>query len=82
MGKTLYEWCIEKQEHTLLPQWDTERNDGLRPHDVSFGSHRKLWWSCENGHRWQAAVYARTGGFGCPFCKRRIPWVGKDDLTD
>ena len=81
MGKALYEWCIEKQEHTLLAQWDTERNDGLSPHDVSFGSHRKLWWSCENGHHWQAAVYARTGGSGCPFCTRRRPWIGKNDLA-
>lgn len=81
MGKTLYEWCMEKQEHTLLAQWDTERNDGLSPHDISFGSHRKLWWFCENGHHWQAAVYARTGGSGCPFCTRRRPWVGKNDMA-
>lgn len=28
----------------------------------------KVWWQCKNGHEWQAAVYSRNAGNGCPFC--------------
>lgn len=27
-----------------------------------------MWWKCENGHCWQAAVYNRVHGTGCPRC--------------
>lgn len=81
MSKTLYEWCVETRNQVLLAQWDAERNVGLNPMGVSYGSHKKIWWSCENGHHWQAAVYARTSGAGCPFCKHRRPWTGTNDLA-
>ena len=51
-------------------QWHPTRNDGLRPCDVSAGSKRKVWWRCKAGedHVWQATVYDRTRGIGCPYC--------------
>ncbi len=56
----------------LQAQWHEERNmhigNRFRPH-----SHHKVWWSCEQcpdslPHVWQAAVYARSYGTGCPYC--------------
>jgi len=43
-------------------------NRVIRPH-----SHHKVWWSCDEcpdslPHVWQAAVYARSYGTGCPYC--------------
>ena len=76
MAKSLYDYCLERDDFQLLAQWDKEKNDLLTSRDVSFGSHKKVWWLCPLGHRWQAAVYTRTGaGSGCPYCSgnKRLP---------
>ncbi len=65
----------------LLAQWDSQKNDGLVPTDLSPQSHRKVWWLCEKGHHWQAAVYSRTNGAGCPYCANRLPIPGETDLA-
>ena len=66
----------------LLEQWDTASNLPLTPEQISYGSNRKVWWQCEKGHHWQAAVYTRTGsGTGCPVCTGRVPLAGETDLA-
>ena len=80
--KTLYEYCMEQSDSTLLEQWDRERNGELTPHRVSHGSHKQIWWRCEREHRWQAAVYTRTGaGAGCPVCKGRRLEAAENSLA-
>ncbi|MGV8847749.1 zinc-ribbon domain-containing protein [Tessaracoccus sp.] len=61
--------------HALNPaiagEWHPAHNGTLTPHDVTPGSNRKVYWLCraENcGHTWQAYVYQRTRGEGCPSC--------------
>ena len=71
MGKSLREFCTENGRDTLLQEWDAARNGGLTPSDVSFGSHQKVWWQCSKGHSWQAKVYSRSAGSGCPYCTGR-----------
>ena len=75
MGRSLYDYCLEREDFLLLVQWDKAKNGSLTPHDVSHASHKKVWWTCAQGHSWQAQVYARTGaGTGCPYCTgRKIP---------
>lgn len=51
-------------------QWHPHKND-LSPKDVSSGSHKKVWWVCDVGHEWVAAVGKRTVGKGCPFCANK-----------
>lgn len=64
--------CERMKLELLLKQWDTQRNFPLAPDQISYGSKRKVWWQCEKGHNWQAAVNARTGcGTGCPVCAGR-----------
>lgn len=47
-------------------------NGKLTAHDVSYGSHKKVWWRCALGHQWEAPVYSRTtSSAGCPYCKGR-----------
>ena len=65
------QYCIEHGRDTLLREWDAARNGGLTPSDVSFGSHQKVWWQCSKGHSWQAKVYSRSEGSGCPYCTGR-----------
>ena len=73
MAKSLYDFCIEKDEFELLVQWDKQKNGELTPRDVSHGSHKKIWWKCAFGHSWQAVVYTRTGQHsGCPYCTGRM----------
>ena len=37
---------------------------------VSKGYDKKIWWLGKCGHEWQAAVYSRSSGTGCPVCWR------------
>jgi len=42
----------------------------------------KVWWRCELGHEWKAAVRSRTSnGTGCPVCAGRQVITGFNDLT-
>ena len=65
----------------LAKQWHPVRNGSLTPRDVTAGSHRKVWWRCEKGHEWQAAVFSRTAnGAGCPVCAGKTVLPGENDL--
>lgn len=68
----------------LVPEWDYDHNGDLKPTDVLYGSHRKVWWKCELGHSWQATLYARHSGTGCPVCSskmdRHIVVAGENDF--
>jgi len=64
----------------LLAEWDAQRNGRLTPSDLTAGSHRKVWWRCEQGHNWQAAPYSRAAGAGCPYCTNRRVLPGFNDL--
>jgi len=37
---------------------------------IPAGTEKKVWWMCEKGHEWQAVVYSRNKGKGCPICAR------------
>ena len=54
----------------LAKEWHRSLNGELEPSDVTLGSNKKVWWRCEEGHVWQAAVYSRTRAraSGCPVC--------------
>ena len=69
--QTFRVFCTEQGKTALLAQWDIERNLPLTPDDVTFGSHKRVWWTCSNGHSWQAMVYTRSEGAGCPYCTGR-----------
>lgn len=65
----------------LAAEWHPVRNGALQPRDVMPGTRKKVWWQCEKGHEWQAAVGSRVQGAGCPVCmgKRVIP--GENDMA-
>jgi DNA-directed RNA polymerase subunit RPC12/RpoP len=56
---------------TLAKEWHPHKNNGLTPHEVSSSSGRKVWWTCKNGHEWEASVGSRNRGIGCPYCSGR-----------
>ena len=66
----------------LAAQWHPERNGTLLPSQVLSGSHKKVWWRCEKGHSWQAAIVSRTSdGTGCPVCAGKLIIPGENDLA-
>ena len=52
----------------LAKQWHPSLNGNLTPEGVTYGSGKKVWWICKNGHSYVAAVCNRARGSGCPTC--------------
>jgi hypothetical protein len=69
----------------LAKEWNYDKNDGLTPADVTPNSGKKVWWKCSKGHEWQATIYHRNNGRGCPVCareKRKNSKSKHDELVD
>lgn len=56
----------------LAKQWHSTRNNNLKPSNISSKAKQKVWWQCEKGHEWEAAIYSRTTGVGCPICNKEL----------
>ncbi len=65
----------------LADDWDYERNNPLRPENVTSSSARKVWWHCALGHNWIESIHNRDHGRGCPICSGRQVLVGFNDLA-
>ncbi len=51
------------------------------PTTVTANSGQKLPWRCSRGHEWEAVVFSRSRGGGCPYCAGKRPIVGESDLA-
>ena len=60
----------------LLKEWHPTRNPGVSVRDVPSNYKKGVWWLCEHGHEWEAAVPCRISGKGCPACKNAMPRSG------
>lgn len=80
---TLHDFCRTNGREELLTQWDAAKNRPLTPADVTPGSHRLVWWQCENAHAWRSAVSTRTGKrrCGCPVCAGRVVLPEENSLA-
>ena len=56
----------------LMSEWDWNKNDadGYNPNIITCGSGIKAHWICKEGHTWDARIYSRNKGYGCPKCGR------------
>lgn len=52
----------------LAKEWHPTKNGELSPYDVTYGSQKKVWWTCTKGHEWEARIFSRSKGSGCPDC--------------
>ena len=75
--KNLVQQPTFEEEHTLLHEWDHERNaeDGIYPHNTTLQSNKLVHWICHQCpkgqlHRFQMQAYNRTRKHaqGCPIC--------------
>ena len=65
---------------TLFPEIAKEA-DGWDPTTITKGSTKKLPWTCNKGHKWEATPNTRTfQGTGCPFCAGQKAWPGFNDM--
>jgi DNA-directed RNA polymerase subunit RPC12/RpoP len=60
--------------------WNNEKNGELLPSMFPYGSQKKVWWKCEKGHEWEAAINKVSNGSGCPICSGKKVLVGYNDL--
>lgn len=67
----------------LMSEWNFEKNNvlGYDPKKMTYGSAKKVWWKCEKGHEWEAAINSRNSGVGCPVCSGHKIVVGINDLA-
>lgn len=65
----------------LADEWDREKNYPLTPQMVMAGTEKKVWWNGRCGHNWQAYIYARKAGAGCPYCAGQKVLKGFNDLA-
>ncbi len=74
----LVTWCQDNNKQYILDEWDYDSNEGLRPENFTFGSHRRINWKCTKGHKWSAVIKERTKFRGnmCPECKNEMVRIG------
>ena len=76
----------EKENSVLLAneeiakEWNYEKNGNLKPEHITPNSHKKVWWKCNEGHEWQAAIANRNKGRNCPYCSGKKVLKGYNDL--
>ena len=50
----------------LAKEWYPTKNGNSTPAQVTPGSGKKVLWICIREHDWEATLYNRTSGTGCP----------------
>ena len=77
--------CKENSLQNLYPElakeWHPIKNEKIKVDMISSGSSQKVWWKCSKGHEWQAIVYSRVRGNGCPYCRNLFVLEGFNDLA-
>ena len=64
----------------LANEWNYDKNTEIKPENILGSSTKKVWWKCSLGHEWEASVFDRSTGRGCPFCKGQRVLIGYNDL--
>ncbi|MGD8740812.1 MAG: zinc-ribbon domain-containing protein [Desulfobacterales bacterium] len=80
MPKATDQYNLSAINPGLAKEWHPSRNGDLTPRNVTPGSGKKVWWICTSGHEWQAHVYSRSRGSGCPVCNKPTPSDNNETL--
>ena len=54
----------------IAKEWHPTKNGDLKPEQFTYGSGKKVWWLCPEGHTYPATILHRCVGDGtnCPAC--------------
>lgn len=64
--------CLLNVRKELANQWHPTKNKSLSAKDVTKSSQEKVWWLCDEGHEWEAAVVKRAvHNQNCPYCANK-----------
>ena len=74
--KQLHDHNLLSTYPALAKEWHPTQNGRLTPRDVTPHSGKKVWWVCERGHEWEAAINNRSKGRGCPYCSGKAVCEG------
>lgn len=67
--KKVIKSSLQDSHPEIAKEWHPEKNQDLKPYHFTAGSTRKVYWLCPNcNNEYQAAIYHRTSGTGCPKC--------------
>ena len=73
----------------LAAEWDYTKNTTIKPTQITYGSAKKVWWICGEGHSYQATPSNRSRGKGCPICgkvksarNRHLNHIHNNDCID
>lgn len=81
-GMKLTETFLKEQEERLREEWHPVKNGELGfEKALTRGKGKKHWWLGICGHEWEARLFQRQQGTGCPYCKMRKVLVGFNDLA-
>ncbi|MBO5037521.1 MAG: zinc-ribbon domain-containing protein [Clostridia bacterium] len=59
------------QKPQIAKEWNYEKNKGLTPEQVTYGSDIKVWWKCSKcNYEWVAAISSRKNS-KCPQCHKK-----------
>ena len=88
-----FAWSGFNDLQTILPElakeWHPTRNGDLKPSNVTVNSSKKVWWllSYDDANtgkhfdfEWEAAIYSRSKGNGCPYLANKNVLKGFNDL--
>ena len=66
----------------LAGQWHPTLNEPKLPSEFTERSAYKAWWTCQNGHTYQASIRLRARhNAGCQYCSGRRVLAGFNDLA-
>ena len=64
--------CLQTRKPKLASEWHLTKNGTLTPWNVTSNSHKKVWWTCSEGHSWSASITNRNSKkSNCPYCTNR-----------
>lgn len=53
----------------LMKEFDEIKNQNININELSYSSHKKIWWLCENNHSYFISLNSRTNNkSGCSIC--------------
>lgn len=80
-GKTVLRGFNDFETHCpeLAKDWDYGKNS-VTPDSVAYGSDKKYWWICSNGHSYECSINNRRAGQSCYYCSGKRVLAGFNDL--
>lgn len=62
-----------------IKSFNKEKNT-VNIEELFISSKLKVWWKCDKGHEWKAAVYSRAAGNGCRKCSKQVS-MAEQEIT-